>query len=143
MVWRSQALLRLLKHDPGVRALLNKTPTMRKTFPSPHVEQFSQLRLLEGCPSTAVKELNELLVRGLLQNPPHYLLWLRNHPLSENIVRYVTDPTASAKQIISAKEAARHHLTDERHQNSLMVLRGLLAYDLLKVITTAVGVFRF
>ena len=86
-------MLRLLKHDPDVRAVLASmeasTPRMTKTVPSAHVEQFHELQLLEGCSPEMVAELHACLIRGLLKDPPYYLLWLRNHPLSENIVRYV------------------------------------------------------
>lgn len=88
-----QALLRLLKHDPAVLAVLTSmeasTPRMTNTAPSPHVEQFPELRLLEGCSPEKVAELHVCLIRGLLEDPPYYLLWLRNHPLSKEIVEYV------------------------------------------------------
>jgi hypothetical protein len=46
--------------------------------------------------------------------------------------RYVTDASVRAEDIISPEQAAEH-LRDECHQSSLLELRGLLAYQLLKV----------
>ncbi|MEW5310745.1 MAG: hypothetical protein WDW38_002512 [Sanguina aurantia] len=89
---------------------------------------FSGVRLLPGKALEAVLlQLRVTLAKALVNNPPHELRWMRDHPFSERILRCMTEPSEAVSVILGAEVALQEH-----QFNHLLALRGLLACSILQ-----------
>ncbi len=122
-----QSILRLLCDDAAIRKLLSDTRIAVCEPDTAPQSFFKTLRLLPGAPlDSSMPQLVKLIAAAILDNPPYELLWLRKFKHCDKMIRYVTDSSTSADEII-----ARNAFKFGRHCDALLALRGLLAYGLI------------
>ena len=133
--WRAvQAIFAVLAHNKDINNFLRRNPQACKLVRKSRSE-WTEIQFFDGKPLNTMLEdqssrLSLRLNKGLLQkvaeaiinDPPHEMEWMRNHPMNEQIRNAITEKEFSAK----LSNLTHHQLSD------VLVLRGFLVGGLLR-----------
>jgi hypothetical protein len=128
----AQALLKQLQTSTKIAAILQDRNVARRL--SVLIERgagaFDDTRLLQGsCLEEVTMGLMRLLVEGVMDDPPYDMRWLRDHPLRETIVTFMTEGEKSLEWLDRQPNA---QLVRQGCQlDQLLAMRGMLACGLL------------
>lgn len=134
--WRAvQAILAVLAHNEEINDFLHRNPKACKLVRKSRSE-WAEIQFFDGEPlermlkgqlerqSPRLQEgLLDKVADAIIDNPPHEMEWMREHPLKENI-----------KKAMAEKEISVDHLSifPDQRKFDILALRGFLVGGLLR-----------